>query len=194
MMRTRIGRYSLVVAVLVATAVSLHAQSGTPAVLTGWVTKDSLLSAEPYWRVLYDTFEPDSLALKVLESWNIDQDVLVFLGTWCSDSRREIPRFLKTVNEIQNRHVHYRLYGLDRTKKDNAGLTEKYDILQVPTFIVLEGGNELGRIVEEPIQSVECDWVGILLDDPDWHDRVERAALAFRSVEATFVLPFYVRP
>lgn len=171
---------------------SLRGQARRTPILEGWISADSLFTAIPKWQSLYEDFEPDSLAVRALKAWNLDHEVLVFFGSWCGDSRREVPRFLKTVDVIQNPHVRYRLYALNRSKRDDAGLAERYDVSRVPTFIVLENGEELGRIVERPRYGVERDWVGVLLEDPEWCVRAERAALAFRVVLPTFFLPFYI--
>jgi len=41
------------------------------------------------------------------------------------------------------------MVGVDRTKKDPEGLTEKWGITRVPTFVFLRNGREVGRVVEK---------------------------------------------
>ena len=55
-----------------------------------------------------------------------------------------------------------RLHGLDRAMKSPDGLAAGYQIVRVPTFIVLRGGKEEGRIVERPIGTLEGDLLTIL--------------------------------
>ncbi len=193
------GRVNLWVVLLIlmlsaTTAPVASGQARRAPILRGWVTADSLFSALPRWRQLHDSFQPDTLALRALRAWNLDHEVLVFFGSWCPDSRREVPRFIKTVDLIQNPHVRYRLYALDRSKRDAAGLAQRYHISGVPTFIVLENGQEMGRIEVHPRHGLERDWVGILLKDPDWCVRIERMALAFRVLLPTFYVPLYLHP
>jgi hypothetical protein len=38
--------------------------------------------------------------------------------------------------------------GVDRSKKDAGGLTEKWGITRVPTFVFMRKGQEIGRVVE----------------------------------------------
>jgi len=63
---------------------------------------------------------------------------------------------------VQNSHLTFKLFGLDRSKRDADGLAEKYQIEFVPTFVVLQDDEEIGRIVETPIVSIEQDLVEIL--------------------------------
>jgi hypothetical protein len=88
--------------------------------------------------------------------------VLVFLGTWCSDSRREVPRFLALADSTGMTPNDYTLYALDRKKSSPEGLERQYNIDRVPTFILLRGTKELGRIVETPKTTLEGDFLDIL--------------------------------
>jgi thiol-disulfide isomerase/thioredoxin len=88
--------------------------------------------------------------------------VLVFLGTWCSDSKREVPRFLQIADDTGMQPADYTLYGLDRTKKSPEGFEQSYGIERVPTFIFFRGNKEIGRIVESPHTTLEGDILRIL--------------------------------
>jgi len=55
-----------------------------------------------------------------------------------------------------------RYIGVDRQKKDPEGLAAQYDFQRIPTFIVLQDGKEIGRIVERPEVSLEQDLAKIL--------------------------------
>jgi hypothetical protein len=94
-------------------------------------------------------------------TWGGDQ-VLVFFGAWCSDSRREVPPFLKIMDRAGVQAGAVRLYALDRTKTSDDGLTAQYHIESVPTFILLRGSQELGRIVEKPSTTLEGDLLAIV--------------------------------
>lgn len=83
-------------------------------------------------------------------------DVLIFLGTWCPDSREHVPKFIKIVDEAGISRKHIKMIGLDRDKI-LKGLTDKYDVKRVPTFIFLQNGKEIGRIVEHPHVSLTKD-------------------------------------
>jgi hypothetical protein len=88
--------------------------------------------------------------------------ILVFMGTWCSDSKREVSRFLRIADGTGMAAADFDLYGLDRKKTSPDGLEQKYTIERVPTFIFLRGGKEIGRIVETPRTTLEGDILDIL--------------------------------
>ena len=47
-------------------------------------------------------------------------------------------------------------------KKDEEGLAAQYEFSRILTFIVMQNGLEVGRIVERPLVSLEKDLVDIL--------------------------------
>jgi hypothetical protein len=53
---------------------------------------------------------------------------------------------------------------VDRSKKDAGGLTEKWGITRVPTFVFLRNGQEIGRFVERvpPGSTLEAEIARIL--------------------------------
>ncbi len=83
-------------------------------------------------------------------------DVLIFLGTWCLDSREYVPKFIKIIDEAGISRKRIKTVGLNRDKV-LKGLTDKYDIKRVPTFIFFQNGKEIGRIVEHPRVSLTKD-------------------------------------
>lgn len=91
-----------------------------------------------------------------------DEHVLVFLGTWCSDSKRDVARFLRIADATGMQSTYYTLYALDRKKKSPDGLEQSYGIERVPTFIFLREKKEIGRIVESPRTTLEGDILQIL--------------------------------
>ncbi len=95
----------------------------------------------------------DSASLNMVKSKVGKFNVLVFIGTWCPDSREHFPRFMKIMDEAGVSRKHIKVIGLDRDKK-LKGLTDKYDISRVPTFIFFENDKEIGRIVEHPRETL----------------------------------------
>ncbi len=47
-------------------------------------------------------------------------------------------------------------------KKAAPGLIDELEIEMVPTFIIMNGNKEIGRIVESPVNTLEEDLVEIL--------------------------------
>ncbi|MDP4175154.1 MAG: thioredoxin family protein, partial [Bacteroidota bacterium] len=91
-----------------------------------------------------------------------DYDITIVLGTWCSDSRREIPRFLKILDSLGFDSGKVKLLAVDREKK---GLGDEIDSLKielVPTIIFYKDGKEAGRITEAPEETLETDTNNII--------------------------------
>jgi thiol-disulfide isomerase/thioredoxin len=110
----------------------------------------------------YDTVALDQDVVELIRSVNSGVDFLVFLGTWCGDSRREVPHFLKIADRCGIEASRIRFYGLDRSKKSTDGLTDQYQIEKVPTLIFLRNGAEIGRITEKPTGTLEANMLSIL--------------------------------
>ena len=129
---------------------------------TGLITRDSLFLQFPEWQKNMVSYEPDTMLIDSLGK-DHDIDVEIFFGTWCSDSRREVPRFFKILDEsgfVQPQRV--KLWAVDRSKKLKSGLTDKRNIEFVATFIFFQDDKEIGRIVEQPDMSLEGDILKII--------------------------------
>lgn len=86
--------------------------------------------------------------------------IKIFLGTWCSDSRREVPRFYNIMSFLNVTNI--KTIGLDREKKSPKNLEKGMNIHHVPTFILYQNGKEVNRIIETPIESLEKDLIAII--------------------------------
>jgi len=110
----------------------------------------------------YNAFTPDSASIAYLSTTAHNVHFIVVGGTWCSDTKNELPKFFKTVSLSHIPEANIELYGVDRSKKSKDGLTEKYGITKVPTFILFSDGKEIGRIVESTKNGMEFDLAGFL--------------------------------
>ena len=139
---------------------SMHAEKET--IERGWITRPAFDSPDlAAFRSGYDTSHVDRAFMAMIHDANPGVSVLVFLGTWCPDSKREVPRFLKIADSSGIPPDSICFYGLDRSKKSPDGLTDRYDITLVPTFIFLKDGKEIGRITEAPTATLEGDILSI---------------------------------
>lgn len=115
-------------------------------------------------------YQVDLEPIKTVETTLKECHILVFIGTWCGDSRRELPRFLKILETIRFPMEQLKIVAVDRRKefykKSPYGEEWGLNILRVPSFILLKNGKELNRIVESPIESLEKDLAAILGGQP----------------------------
>jgi len=88
--------------------------------------------------------------------------VKIVLGTWCPDSRREVPRFMRIIDDWKFPMTALSFIGVDNAKLSPVGEYEMLDIQRVPTFIIYKNNVEAGRIIENPVTSLEQDMVNIL--------------------------------
>lgn len=90
----------------------------------------------------------------------------IFLGTWCGDSKREVPKFLKLLNEIKFNMANVKIIavgaGDSLYKQSPQGEEKNKGIYRVPTFIVYRNGVEINRINEYPALSLEKDLLYIV--------------------------------
>jgi len=132
-----------------------------PKILTGWLTTDYLFEEIPEYQLELKSYQPDSNIVSQLKDLNAKFDVLILLGTYCPDCKREVPRFVKIINQLGNDNFQYKIFGLDRAAVDTSGMRQKYEIEYIPTFIVYFDEEEIGRIVETPMVSIENDLLEI---------------------------------
>jgi hypothetical protein len=152
----------LLTAALASSPVAAQAPA-EPGVLVGAVTREQIEAACPEWVSSEVAAAPDAEAAKALAAVPPGAEVTVFLGTWCGDSRREVPRLWKALDATGGEvPFHIRYIGVDRSKKEPAAEVSGSGIHFVPTLIVSRDGHELGRIIEQPPHGVEKDLLALL--------------------------------
>ncbi len=114
-----------------------------------------------WFEVFYDYHEPDINTIGSFKEELGKYHILLFMGTWCSDSQREVPALIKILEtagfpmeKLKIVAVHNRgpLY-----KTSPGGEEWGLQIKKVPTIIFLKDGREVNRIVESPVQTLEKD-------------------------------------
>ncbi len=98
--------------------------------------------------------------LQILPERNIT--VTVVLGTWCGDSKEQFPVFEKVIDLLPPEIIPINIIGVNRDKSAGDFDISSLKIEFVPTFIFYENGQELGRIIEIPSDSMEKDILHIL--------------------------------
>ena len=125
----------------------------------GVINKQALFLQYPNFRENFDRYEVLDADLKIPN----DLSVLMFFGTWCHDSQREVPRMLKILEAVGFPQADIKMVTLDFSKNDPLGLAAENEVKFTPTFIFFRQQNEVGRIIEKPATTLEAA-VSELLD------------------------------
>ncbi|HUR10432.1 MAG TPA: thioredoxin family protein [Flavitalea sp.] len=93
-------------------------------------------------------YVPQTDAVAALKSKGEQLQILAFGGTWCGDTKNIFPKFFSILDAASFPATHVTVIGVDRNKKTIGHLAEALNVVNVPTFIILKDGKELGRVVE----------------------------------------------
>ena len=146
--------------------------------LMGKCTRTALLQSPfgEWFKPNYDSYVVDSFTCNFIRPLLAGKSITIFMGTWCGDSRREVPRVLKMLDccgfpmndlalvMVSNNDSLYK----KSPQHEEAG----QNIVRVPTIIVEQKGAEIGRVIEFPITSLEKDLLAILRKEkyqPNYH-------------------------
>ena len=110
----------------------------------------------------YGAYALNKEAVQGIKNDSKNLSIKLFMGTWCKDSRREVPRIYRILDAVGFAGPHLTLINLDREKSSPGEEEIGLNIHHVPTVILYNNGNEIGRIIEYPVQSLEEDMVAIL--------------------------------
>ncbi|MBT7953244.1 MAG: hypothetical protein HN764_16570 [Gammaproteobacteria bacterium] len=122
----------------------------------------------------YKNYQPNQDVIEKIKTGKFSDmdelEVTVFMGTWCSDSKKQVPRLYKILDQLgfdENRlSVHAVGIVPQEFRKTHDGVAEKeLNIYRVPTIIVERNKQELGRVVEYPVDSLEQDLLNIVKGD-----------------------------
>ncbi|WP_200825067.1 hypothetical protein [Aquimarina sp. AU119] len=114
----------------------------------------------------YTAYTPNQNSIDSLKTELQQYTIKLFMGTWCGDSKREVPRFYKILENSNFPLDRLTTIAVDRSreayKQSPGGEHEGLNIHRVPTFIFYKDGKEINRIVESPIDTLEEDMLAIV--------------------------------
>ena len=119
-------------------------------ILKGFISKKDLAgdTAFTWFAENQKGYAPYAAALQSLKTNKDSVQFLVFCGTWCHDTQFILPKFFSLSDAAGVSPSQITLLGVDESKKTIQHLSETFNILNVPTIIVLKDGKEIGRVVE----------------------------------------------
>jgi hypothetical protein len=141
---------------------------------------------EPYasWFLTnYTSYQIDTALASEIKKYMANKEFILFLGTWCGDSKREVPRMLKLLHYCGATTEQIKLVLVsnhaNEYKQSPSHEERGRNILRVPTLIVLQNKLEINRIVESPVESIEKDLLKILSGKTYLHNYADIQSSAF---------------
>lgn len=133
-------------------------------VMVGKCNRDGLRQGEfgAYFKSQYEVYEPSQKYIDKIKSKINLVDITIVFGTWCSDSKIQVPRFYKILDNAGYNEKRMTVIGVNHSKQAFTMNIEHLKIDRIPTFIIYQNGKELGRIVESPKKSLEKDLAKII--------------------------------
>lgn len=137
-------------------------------ILVGKINKTGLTQStyNTWFQENYDDYTLDESTILDFSEKLSSYHIKIFMGTWCGDSKREVPRFLKILEHAKFPIEKLQMVAVDVRKnyykksptKEEWGL----QILRVPTIIFYKNGREVNRIIETPNKTLEKDILEII--------------------------------
>lgn len=136
--------------------------------LLGVINKEGLRQDNyaKWFNTNYETYLVNDKITNQLKDSLKQYTIKIFLGTWCGDSKRQVPRFYNILDAIEFPESQLEVIALDKTeeayKQSPTGEEKGLNIHRVPTFIFYKNGEEVNRIVESPKETLERDMLKII--------------------------------
>ena len=112
-----------------------------------------------------EAYLPNHSAIETLNSNWKNYRFVLFIGTWCEDTRNLLPKFYKTLLEANISPYAIEMYGVNRAKQTLQNENKFYNIERVPTIIIMHQKREVGRIVETVSSTIEEEMAIIIEKD-----------------------------
>ncbi|WP_299884169.1 hypothetical protein [uncultured Lacinutrix sp.] len=131
--------------------------------LLGKIDKKGLTKAtfKEWFNKNHDAYLANNKIIKTIKDSLKGYTIKAFLGTWCGDSKKEVPRFYSVLEEANYPMNQLEVIALNRSddayKQGPNGEEKGMNIHRVPTFIFYKDGKEVNRIVEHPKETFERD-------------------------------------
>ncbi len=139
-------------------------KEGSDIILNGPVEKSYLNNPKqfPWFYYGYQAYQPKDSIINLLKPEASKLGFLIFAGSWCGDTQKEIPAFYK-VADLMGVKVHQiQLIMVDRNKQTHFMKTSVLGIKPVPCIIIYKDSVEIGRFIESSKISMEVDLLKII--------------------------------
>ncbi|OUR92704.1 hypothetical protein A9Q87_06615 [Flavobacteriales bacterium 34_180_T64] len=147
--------------------IEMDSDSDSPYLL-GKIDKNGLTSEHynSWFSKNYEDYKLNETTIKKIKSTLKNYQITLFLGTWCGDSKREVPRFYKILEACNFPMDQLSVIAVssksNRYKQSPEHEEQGLNIHRVPTFIFYKNEQKINRIVEYPVESLEKDILNII--------------------------------
>jgi hypothetical protein len=142
-------KFLLITAILIIASGSVWGQKA--------VNKADILLV-PEWKQIYDAYTPDAALIESLKNKAPEIKADVYFGYWCDDSKKNVPVFLKILDTLNVPEFKVNFFEVEKkSTADQKYYVEDMMIEKVPTFIFYVNDFEMGRIVENPRNTILRD-------------------------------------
>jgi len=115
----------------------------------------------------HEDYQPSPTIINSIASELKNYRITLFMGTWCGDSKAEVPKLYKVLEACNFPMNQLTVVAVSRQAdmyKQSPQHEEKgLNIHRVPTVIFYKNGKEINRIVEHPIETFEEDIQDIII-------------------------------
>jgi hypothetical protein len=111
-------------------------------------SKDSFLRDCKWKNKEAPKYKPQPQYIDSLKTLKDSLDIKLFVGTWCSDSKKWTPRFFNLLSYLKVKSIE--IIAVDTTKIDEKKLVSVYRVDSVPTFIFLKNNKFHARLNVKP--------------------------------------------
>jgi len=130
--------------------ISTDAKDPKIKILKGIISKSIIKNDTSFnWYKPSETiYYPDSSVVNAFKNANDTIQFVIFGGTWCEDTQFILPKFFRLLEMADIADDRVTFFGVDRSKKTLGHIADAFNIINVPTIIIMKDGKELGRVVE----------------------------------------------
>lgn len=171
---------TLFITLLLVTTLSFGQRVKTE-LMVGETSREAVLESknQAWFEDIYNSYTPNEDEIKQIKKLLRKGKFTfeIYFGTWCPDSRREVPRIYKILDEAGYDEAKVKLVGVNRDKKiPNISDEEllRLDVQRVPTLIIFnKKGEEVNRYVEYAQTTLENDLLLILSNEGYKHSYLD---------------------
>lgn len=119
-------------------------------VLRGIITKYALINnpAFSWYASNQGYYDPPIDVVNAMEAAKGKVQFVLFGGTWCEDTQFVLPKFFKLQEQSGFPDSCISFFAVNRAKQTLGSIAAAFNVVNVPTIIVMKDGKEVGRVVE----------------------------------------------